>query len=195
MRTQGVLVWLLFALAGVSPAGAAEATVPASPYEAGLSRKLSAPESAGDRTYLGLGDSTGTFTFSQIKARVVIVELFSMYCRYCQESAAKVNKVYSLIQENGYGDRIKVLGIGVENTPLEAKIFKKKYDVPFPILSDRNGGAKANFYYTETPYFVAINLDGGSPPAVFFVFPGEFDDPSSFYDSVLKKSGLVDLKE
>jgi hypothetical protein len=40
--------------------------------------ELAMPQDAGARTYLGLSNS-GQFTIPQIKARVVIIEIFNMY--------------------------------------------------------------------------------------------------------------------
>jgi hypothetical protein len=78
---------------------------------------------------------------------------------------------------------------------MEVKLFKKEYKVPFPLVADRNGGVKANFYYTETPYFVAIDLTDKNLPKVFYVNPGEFDDPEGFLDEILKSFGAKEGKK
>ena len=48
--------------------------------------KLPIPEHSADKEYLGLTTS-GAFAIAQIKAQVVIIEIFSMYCPYCQREA------------------------------------------------------------------------------------------------------------
>ena len=57
---------------------------------------LPVPTNPDEKNYLGLSGS-GTFKISQIKAKVVIVEIFSMYCPYCQADAPNVNRLYKLI--------------------------------------------------------------------------------------------------
>jgi hypothetical protein len=71
------LVMLMFCWAGVSHA-ALTASKP--PVEGGILPpfELAAPEDFAARRYLGLSES-GRFTISQIEAKVVIVQLFSMY--------------------------------------------------------------------------------------------------------------------
>ena len=47
---------------------------------------LQIPKSTEEKAYLGLSGS-GTFKIPQIKADVVIIEIFSMYCPFCQKDA------------------------------------------------------------------------------------------------------------
>jgi len=61
--------------------------------------RLPAPKDQAQRNYLGLSGD-GPFTIPQIKARAVIIEIFSMYCPYCQREAPEVNRLYSMIENN-----------------------------------------------------------------------------------------------
>jgi len=54
-----------------------------------------------DKEYLGL-EGGGFFQIPQIKARAVIIEIFSMYCPYCQREAPEVNRLYHLIENAGW---------------------------------------------------------------------------------------------
>ena len=68
------------------------------PVEGGMLPKISLPIPAdqGYKKYLGLkGD--GTFLVPQIKAKVVLIEIFSMYCPHCQKDAPVVNDLFSKI--------------------------------------------------------------------------------------------------
>lgn len=47
---------------------------------------LPVPKNPEERNYLGLSGS-GLFKIPQIKANAVIVEIFSMYCPFCQKDA------------------------------------------------------------------------------------------------------------
>ena len=60
---------------------------------------LPIPKSPGEKSYLGLSGE-GSFKIPQIKAKVVIIEIFSMYCPYCQKDAPGVNELYSLIEND-----------------------------------------------------------------------------------------------
>ncbi|MEN6507606.1 MAG: hypothetical protein ABFD63_02265, partial [Smithella sp.] len=61
--------------------------------------KLPKPADSGDLKYLGLSGS-GTFTADQVKAQVLIIQIFSMYCPYCQKDAPNVNRFFGLIENN-----------------------------------------------------------------------------------------------
>ena len=88
--------------------------------------ELSKPVIAGELKYLGLS-GRGSFRINQIKADVVIVEIFSMYCPHCQAEAPDVNNLYQLIEENAaLKGKIKMIGLGTGNSIYETDIFKKK---------------------------------------------------------------------
>ena len=73
----------------------------APPAEGGILPKISlpVPEDEGYRKYLGL-KGEGTFLIPQIKAKVVLIEIFSMYCPHCQKDAPVVNDLYSRIMSD-----------------------------------------------------------------------------------------------
>lgn len=149
---------------------------------------IPAPESRDHRNYLGLtrGDS---FTLSQVKADIVIVEVLSMYCPYCQAEAPEVNKLYRLVEENPkLKGKVKILGIAAGNTVLERNIFRDKFDVLFPVVHDGDFVLHKALGEVRTPYFVGVrNSDGQA--RVFLSSPGAFDDPTDFLDMVLEKAG------
>ena len=97
---------------------------------------LPVPEKEAEKAYLGL-TGKGTFTLSQIKAEVVIVEIYSMYCPYCQKEAPIVNELFEAIDKKpGLKDKMRIIGIGAGNTPFELDIFRNQYKIPFPLFSD-----------------------------------------------------------
>ena len=67
---------------------------------------LDVPKDPDHRSYLGLSGE-GLFNISQIKAKVVIIQIFSMYCPYCQREAPNINKLYRLIESDPQLDRKK----------------------------------------------------------------------------------------
>ena len=54
------------------------------------------PEKADEKEYLGL-TGKGSFKIPQIKAELIILEIFSMYCPYCQKEAPNLNELYQII--------------------------------------------------------------------------------------------------
>ena len=151
---------------------------------------LPIPQSPDARGYLGLSGK-GSFTIPQIKAEVVIVEIFSMYCPYCQREAPKVNELYRAIERDpNLKGKIKVIGIGAGNSLYEVGIFKKTYQIPFPLLPDEDFSIHKACGEVRTPYFIAVKIHANGSLAVFYSKLGGFEDSAQFLKSILKLSGL-----
>ena len=150
--------------------------------------QLPVPAGAADKSYLGIrGD---TFLISDVKAKVVLIEVLSMYCPFCQREAPHVNEVFTLIQENpALRDRIKIIGIGAGNSLYETQVYREKYRVPFPVIPDGDYMLHKALGEVRTPYFIGINMDGSSP-RVFFSKLGGFQSPAEFLDQIVRDSGL-----
>ncbi|MFH2120570.1 MAG: TlpA family protein disulfide reductase [Pseudomonadota bacterium] len=110
------------------------------PVEGGILPKiiLPVPADQGYKKYLGL-KGEGTFLVPQIKAKVVLIEIFSMYCPHCQKDAPVVNDLFSKIVGDGtLKDVIKLIGIGVGNSDFEVDFFRKTYNIRYAHVADIN---------------------------------------------------------
>jgi len=151
---------------------------------------LLVPENAAHRNYLGVEGGT-FFKIPQIKARVVIIEIFSMYCPHCQREAPEINRLYSIIEGNpDLKDKIKLIGIGAGNSSFEVGVFKKKYNVPFPLIPDEDFSIHKCIGEVRTPYFLGVKINDDGTHQVFFSKLGGFKGAEPFLDLMLKLSGL-----
>ncbi|MGO9147006.1 MAG: peroxiredoxin family protein [Desulfomonilia bacterium] len=152
--------------------------------------RLAVPEDAEARDYLGIKQKAGQIMLTDIDTDIIIVEVFNMYCPYCQRHAPTANKLYQAI-ESGMTTkgRVKFIGIGAGNTPYEVKFFKKKYDIPFPLFDDKDSALLNNLTGLRTPYYFGIRKNG-KDLSVFFTQQGSYDDADDFLRTVVKKSGL-----
>ncbi|MDP2753370.1 MAG: TlpA disulfide reductase family protein [Nitrospirota bacterium] len=133
----------------------------------------------------------GSFKLSQINAQIVIIEIFSMYCPYCQKEAPNVNELYQLINSNPYlKDKIKIIGIGAGNTPFEVEVFKKQYNVPFLLFPDESFSVHKSVGNVRTPYFFVIKINADGSNKIIYSKAGSIQDPDQFLDFILKESGL-----
>jgi len=157
---------------------------------------LTLPEDTVHREYLGLsGDGSfkkdGSFKISQIQAKVVVIEIFSMYCPYCQREASKVNSLYNKLEGNPQSKgKIKLIGIGAGNTPFEVNIFRKKYDIPFPLFSDEDFTIHKCLGEVRTPYFIAVKIHEDGTHKVIYSKLGGLKGIDEFLKSILNLSGL-----
>jgi peroxiredoxin len=151
---------------------------------------LRVPENLQERQYLGLKQE-GEFRIADVKAQVVIIEILSMYCPYCQAEAPKIVELYEKIEASPrLKEKIKMVGIGAGNTPYELKIFRDKYKIPFPLLEDSNYRAHEQYGKPRTPYFVVALLNGDGTSKVIYSKVGGIGDPAGFLGFVVDKAGL-----
>jgi peroxiredoxin len=74
--------------------------------------------------------------------------------------APRLNELFREIQKRpAWRENIRVIGIGVGNSPFEVKSFKEKYQVPFPLFSDQSMNACRALGVEATPTFIGIKGD------------------------------------
>ncbi len=140
---------------------------------------LQTPDSRGDRDYLGIGGGK-TFTTGDIKADVVVVEFFSMYCPHCQADApATVDLFDSIKKDSRLSKQVRMIGIGVGNSKYEVGIFKKKYHIPFPLFPDGEYTVLELLDIRQTPTYIVFTIAGGKA-TVAYTQLGRIKDVGSF---------------
>jgi len=149
---------------------------------------LTAPENALTRTYLGLQNDAGqTINPEEIGGDILLIEIFSMYCPYCQHEAPMVNKLYTLIQsDEKLAAQIKMIGIGIGNSAFEVGIFREKYSVTFPLFADSDYTIYKDLGQVRTPFFIAIHNRGEKKNQIFYAKCGGFGNPEDFLQILLE---------
>lgn len=151
---------------------------------------LPIPKNPEERNYLGLSGS-GPLKIPQIKAKIVIIEIFSMYCPYCQKDAPGVNELYHLIENNSdTKNKIKLIGIGAGNSSYEVEVFKKTYNVPFPLFPDKDFTIHKACGEVRTPYFMVVKINEDGTHQIVHNQLGNYPGAEPFLELVLKASGL-----
>jgi thiol-disulfide isomerase/thioredoxin len=151
---------------------------------------LTVPKNPAHRDYLGLS-AGDTFTIPKIRASVVIVEIFSMYCPYCQREAPTVNNLYQKIVDNPkLRDKIKLIGIGAGNSSFEVGIFRQRYNIPFPLFPDEDFSIHKCIGEVRTPYFIVIKVHPDGSHKVIYSELGGLKDVDHFVQLIIDLSGL-----
>jgi len=162
------------------------------PSEGGTLPKISipVPQDQAYRQYLGLKGG-GTFLIPQIKAKVVLIQIFSMYCPHCQKDAPVVNEFFSkLSEDSNLKDTIKLIGIGAGNSDFEIDFFRKQYGIKFPLFSDGEFSIHKILGEVRTPYFIAIKIGKNGTHKVVYSKLGGVDNSDEFLKKVKSFSGL-----
>lgn len=185
-------LWL--GLAGLVPASVPQAQA-AAPAAGALKVGEAFPDVplAGDLTeeqkgYLGLSGA-GPWKLSDIKAGHVIIEVFSMYCPYCQAEAPAVNAVYETLRASGHADAVKMIGIGAGNSAFEVDFFRTKYGVAMPLFEDAELSLHELLGNPGTPHFYVVRL-GKQGGATVYSRTGRMESEKAFLAQCLKAAGL-----
>jgi thiol-disulfide isomerase/thioredoxin len=151
---------------------------------------LTLPQNLDQQKYLGLSGEP-TFTLPQIRASVVIVEIFSMYCPYCQAEAPSLNELYDKIQNNGsLKDRFKLIGIGAGNTTFEVEHFRNTYKIPFPLFPDDDFSIHKKIGEVRTPYFLVVGINKDGTHRILYSHAGRLENHDQFINMLLQRAGL-----
>ena len=151
---------------------------------------LPLPEPAQHRTYLGLHPEAVTFVLEDVEGEVLFVELFDMYCHRCQKVAPAANELYRLLQERGYGGRIKMLGIAMGNTEFEAETFRQRFRPAFPVVPDRGKAVSRALGCELTPSFIALRKTPEGELREFYRHQSYFTDAGVILERLLRRAGF-----
>ncbi len=188
MRKQIALIMLLVFLA--LPALLFAQTQPPRVGAALPDLKIQKPADSAGLKYLGLSGS-GTFAVDQVRAQALIIQIFSLYCPYCQKDAPNMNRFFGLIEGNPrLRGKIKILGIGAGNTQFEVNTFKKKYKVEFALVPDGDFKIHKIIGEVRTPYFIIVKLDGPKKREVVYSRLGVREDVEAFLAETVRLTGI-----
>jgi thiol-disulfide isomerase/thioredoxin len=151
---------------------------------------LPVPEDPDEKEYLGLSGGS-FFRIPQIKAKVVIIEIFSIYCPKCQKTAPDIDKLYYLIESDPYlRNKIKLIGIGAGDSRSEVDEFKKTFNTPFPLFPDNDFIIHKALGDVRTPYFIAIKINKDGTHEVVHSELDSFEEARAFLELIITASGL-----
>ena len=189
MKRIWVVAWTVWVMVICAPAmGGARVRPPVGGKLPDFS--LGVPKEGAEKGYLGLTGS-GTFKIPQIRAKTVLIEIFSMYCPYCQKEAPNVNRLHELIEADpALRGKIKMIGIGVGNSPFEVEVFRKKYGVAFPLFPDGDFALHRLLGEVRTPYFIALKILPGGAHQVILSRLGAFENAQQFLGEIVAVSDL-----
>jgi peroxiredoxin len=137
------------------------------PTSAVADNRLPTPQSETERKYLRLSGTAERFSLDNVQADILVLDFFDMYCHVCQARAGHMNDFYKLVQSRGLSGRVRVLGIGVGDTPKEVTVFKEKFGLPFPVFPDRTGSFSRQFGKIRVPNIIVLKRRVGHFEVVY----------------------------
>lgn len=184
-KTSGLIVVILFLFTAIAVAAAE--SIPPKVGTALPDIDLLMPDNSADRKYLGLPSGGKTFQVGRIKAKVLIIQIYSMYCPYCQADAPNVNRLYGLLESNpALTGKVKLIGIGAGNTSFEVATYKKKYSIAFPLIPDADFKIHKIIGEVRTPYFIVVKITDGGRNEVVYSRLGALEDIEQFLGQIVR---------
>ncbi len=124
-----------------------------------FSTALAVPYDSEHRTYLGIDDGRETFKMSDIRADILVVLVFDMYCHVCGQSADNMSRLEEKLNGKTDDCRVRIIGLGRGDTQFEVETFARKFKLDFPVFSDRKHGLSDGLGVTRTPSGFAFICD------------------------------------
>jgi thiol-disulfide isomerase/thioredoxin len=152
--------------------------------------------SKGEQVYLGIPQKK-TFSFKEIRGNLILIEFISIYCVSCQRQAPIFNELYSFIEKDpGLKGKVKMIGVAAGNNLNEVEIYKKTYQVPYPIISDPKFDAHTAVGSPRTPFSIWVRKDTQGKCIVVSTHLGLMDLKSATEETkVVLQYNLALLKE
>lgn len=145
------------------------------------------PEAA---TALGVPAGKGPTALDAVRTEILVVEIFSMYCPYCQKDAPTVNALHELITKRGLANRIAVIGVGAGNSDTEVGIFRKKFGVPFPLFADAEFRVHGAAGQVGTPFFYVLKKRPDGRYRIVEASLGVITSPEAFLSGITRVAGI-----
>lgn len=140
-----------------------------------------------DKAYLGL-EGEGPYKLSSVKTEVVILEIYSMYCPFCQKEAPDMVRMHGMIREKGLEDRIKIIGVAAGNSQVEVDVYREKFAIPFPLLEDYGYVIHKSCGEVGTPFFYVLKRGDGGMFRIMSTRLGQTHGAEAFLDNVIDKT-------
>jgi len=151
---------------------------------------LSVPKDPGEKFYLGLARD-GSFKIHQIKAKVVLIKVFNLYCPVCQSTASAMVELFHQIEKHpDFRGKIKLIGIGAGNNEPEIEVFKQYNNIPFPVFPDEDLSIHKALGEVRTPFYIAVRINRERSPEIVYTHLGGLTDIQGLLDSMYEAYGM-----
>lgn len=152
--------------------------------------RLLFPKSKEERDYLKPPEGS-FFRIPGIKAKIVVIEVFSFYCPQCLKLGPALKDLYQRIENDpSLRGKIKLIGIGAGNSLNEVQQFKNATEAPFPLFPDKDFAIHKALGEVRTPYFIAIRINDDGTHKVVCSEMGGFNKAQTFLDLILADAGM-----
>ncbi len=102
--------------------------------------------------------SGGTLRLSDLRGKVVMVNLWASWCQPCRAEMAAIDNVYRQYRDQGL--EVVAVNTTFQDSEADARAFVKELGVTFPIVLDRDGAASKRYALQAMPSTFFVGRDG-----------------------------------
>jgi peroxiredoxin len=151
---------------------------------------LPIPKNSSEKIYLGLSGD-GSFEIHQIKAKVVLIKIFNLYCPVCQSTASAMVELHHQIEKHpDFRGKIKLIGIGAGNTQSEIEAFRQNNNIPFPVFPDQDLSIHKALGEVRTPFFIVLKMTRYRSHEIVHTHLGGLTDIQGLLDLMYEAYGI-----
>ncbi len=151
---------------------------------------LPVPKNSAEKIYLGLSKD-GSFKIHQIKAKVILVKIFNLYCPICQSTASAMSELHHQIENHpDFTGKVKLIGIGAGNSQSEVEVYKQTNNTPFPLFPDQDFSIHKALGEVRTPFFIAIKINRDGSHEIVHTHLGGLTDIQGLLDLMYEAYGI-----
>ena len=97
-----------------------------------------------------------SISLGSLRDRPVLLVFGTTWCPYCREEIPRIKEVY----RQGQLKKLEVLNIYVNETEAKVSAFAAKYELPYPVLLDKDGQVAESYQVRGVPTLVLLDRQG-----------------------------------
>jgi hypothetical protein len=134
------------------------------------------------KAYLGIKDEK-SFSLTQVQAKLMVIELFEVYCPICQTNAPLLNELFKLIQEDkNLNKEVKMIGLAIGTQPEDLSVYRGSFKIEFPLFPDPMKEIQNKLNIKYVPEVLIINKQG----KILMSHPGKIESLDPFLVEIRK---------
>ncbi len=103
-----------------------------------------------------LARSGETFSLSDLKGQVVVINFWASYCLPCRDEAPMLERTWQTYRDQG----LVLLGINTDDIERDARAYMAEFGITYPNAPDTGGRIEDKYRITGIPETFVINRDG-----------------------------------
>ncbi|MEA3333536.1 MAG: hypothetical protein U9Q58_08060 [Pseudomonadota bacterium] len=136
--------------------------------------------------YLGFFTHRESFMLTEIKARIVVAEIFQVRCSHCRRQVDDLVDLYNLILKEGLSHQVKIVGLGYGDELFEVEEFGRHFAIPYPLFADPQG-RKVKVDEIPVTFILELTPEGAR---VLYEFHGLLPESEDLLKLIRQASGL-----